>query len=51
MAVAGLPEPRKDHAEAMARYANECRTKMIFLVKELEVELGPDTGTLFVFVD
>jgi class 3 adenylate cyclase len=28
VAVAGLPEPRKDHAVAMARFAHECRNKM-----------------------
>ena len=51
MAAAGLPEARKDHAEIMARFANECRAKMMSLVKELEVELGPDTGTCFASVN
>ena len=45
VAVTGLPEPRKDHATAMCRFAHECMRKMQDLVKRLEVELGPDTGT------
>jgi class 3 adenylate cyclase len=46
VAVAGLPEPRDDHAEVMARFSNECRWKMIAVVKRLEVLLGPDTSDL-----
>jgi class 3 adenylate cyclase len=46
VAVAGLPDPRKDHAVAMARFARDCVQKMIVLTKELEVELGPDTADL-----
>jgi class 3 adenylate cyclase len=46
VAVAGLPEPRKDHAVAMARFAHDCNVKLHRLVKELEVTLGPDTGDL-----
>ena len=46
VAVAGLPEPRDDHADVMARFANECRWKMIAVVKRLEVLLGPDTSDL-----
>lgn len=46
VAVAGLPEPRKDHATAIARFAAEIVTKMHTLTKELEVLLGPDTGEL-----
>ena len=42
MAVAGLPEPRDDHAEVMARYSHECRAKMRIVVKRLEVLLGPE---------
>jgi class 3 adenylate cyclase len=46
VAVAGLPEPRKDHAIVMARFATDCNLKLHRLVKELEVTLGPDTGDL-----
>jgi class 3 adenylate cyclase len=46
VAVTGLPEPRRDHAVAMARFARECVTQMQMLVKRLEVTLGPDTGDL-----
>jgi class 3 adenylate cyclase len=46
VAVTGLPEPRRDHAVAMARFARECVTAMQVLVKRLEVLLGPDTGDL-----
>jgi class 3 adenylate cyclase len=46
VAVAGLPEPRTDHAVAMARFAHDCNLKLHRLVKQLEVTLGPDTGDL-----
>jgi class 3 adenylate cyclase len=46
VAVAGLPEPRTDHAVAMARFAHDCNVKLHRLVKQLEVTLGPDTGDL-----
>jgi class 3 adenylate cyclase len=46
MAVAGLPEPRKDHAVVMAHFAHDCNVELIHLVKQLEVTLGPDTGDL-----
>jgi class 3 adenylate cyclase len=46
VAAAGLPEPRKDHAVAMARFAHDCRLKMNSVVKKLEVLLGPDTADL-----
>lgn len=46
MAVAGLPEPRKDHAVVMARFAHDCNVELIRLIKELIVTLGPDTGDL-----
>ena len=45
-AVAGLPEPRRDHAVAIARFARDILSKMHVLTKELEVTLGPDTGEL-----
>jgi class 3 adenylate cyclase len=44
--VAGLPDPRKDHAVVMARFARDVLYKMNDLTKRLEVELGPDTGDL-----
>jgi len=46
VAVTGLPDPRKDHAVAMARFARDCMNKMNALTKRLEVTLGPDTGDL-----
>jgi class 3 adenylate cyclase len=50
VAVAGLPEPRKDHAVAMVKFGQECLKKLGELTKRLEVELGPDTGDLTVRV-
>jgi hypothetical protein len=41
VAVVGLPMPRKSHAVAMARFANDCRNKMLDLTVELEKFLGP----------
>jgi hypothetical protein len=41
VAVTGLPEPRKDHAVAMCRFARDCLLKMRILAKKLEVTLGP----------
>jgi class 3 adenylate cyclase len=46
VAVTGLPEPRKDHAPVMAKFARECLDKFNELAKSLEVTLGPDTGDL-----
>jgi class 3 adenylate cyclase len=46
VAALGLPEPRKDHATVMARFAHSCRTEMTQTVKNLEVLLGPDTAEL-----
>ena len=46
VAVAGLPDPHKDHAVVMVRFARDCREKMSDLTKKLEVVLGPDTGDL-----
>jgi class 3 adenylate cyclase len=46
VAVCGLPEPAKDHAVRMARFAKDCMNKMRSLVKTLEATLGPDTGEL-----
>jgi class 3 adenylate cyclase len=50
VAVCGLPQPRKDHAIVMARFARDCMTKMNDLTKKLEVTLGPDTADLSIRV-
>jgi Adenylate and Guanylate cyclase catalytic domain len=41
VAVVGLPKSRKGHAVIMAKFANDCRTKMMELLQELEGFLGP----------
>ena len=46
VAVTGLPDPRKDHAVSMARFARDCLFRTRALTKKLEVTLGPDTGDL-----
>mmetsp|Transcript_94 Transcript_94/g.267 ORF Transcript_94/g.267 Transcript_94/m.267 type:complete len:1155 (-) Transcript_94:417-3881(-) len=46
VAVAGLPEPRADHAVVMARFARDSLHTVQDLVKRLESSLGPDTGEL-----
>mmetsp|Transcript_8004 Transcript_8004/g.20080 ORF Transcript_8004/g.20080 Transcript_8004/m.20080 type:complete len:1233 (+) Transcript_8004:204-3902(+) len=46
VAVVGLPEPRKDHAVVMSKFAKECREKFSELTKKLELTLGPETGDL-----
>ena len=48
VAVVGLPKARKHHAVVMAKFANDCRTKMQELVHELEPILGEVrwTGTV-----
>lgn len=46
VAVAGLPQPRKDHALAMVRFARGCQLRMVSLSQQLEVSLGPDTAEL-----
>ena len=46
VAVAGLPEPRKDHTVAMVRFARDCMAKMRQLTNELETSLGPGTADL-----
>lgn len=47
---AGLPEPRSDHAVAMARFAAKCVKTMSRVTKQLEIQLGPDTGDLCIRV-
>ncbi|CAB9507971.1 Receptor-type guanylate cyclase gcy [Seminavis robusta] len=46
VAVTGVPEPRKDHAVVMCRFAKDCLDKLRPLLKKLELVLGPDTGDL-----
>jgi class 3 adenylate cyclase len=46
VAVAGLPDPRPDHAIVMAKFANDCLNRMFSTLRKLEVELGPDTTEL-----
>lgn len=46
VAVCGLPEPRRDHAVVMARFARDCLFRMEKALKRLEVSLGPDTTEL-----
>jgi class 3 adenylate cyclase len=43
VAVAGLPEPRPDHALVMARFARDCLMRLSAVTKQLEIELGPST--------
>lgn len=50
VAVSGLPEPRKDHAVAMSKFAYDCLRKIGEVTKKLEVALGPDTADLTVRV-
>ena len=40
VAVTGLPEPRKDHAVIMGRFARDCMDRMRQLSSQLEVTLG-----------
>lgn len=44
--MTGLPDPRSDHAVAMARFAVDCMHRMHSLTRKLEVLLGPDTTEL-----
>eukprot|EP00934_Nitzschia_sp_Nitz4_P001455 Nitzschia sp. Nitz4//scaffold32_size149145//139255//142862//NITZ4_002902-RA/size149145-augustus-gene-0.44-mRNA-1//1//CDS//3329548138//1455//frame0 len=46
VAVAGLPDPRDDHAVVMARFAHDCCLQMHKLMAKLSVTLGPDTEDL-----
>lgn len=43
LAVTGLPNPQKEHAIIMARFARDCMTKMKQITQELRDELGEDT--------
>ena len=44
--MTGLPEPNRDHAVVMVKFAHLCMRKMEKLTKELEVQLGPGTADL-----
>jgi hypothetical protein len=46
VAVAGLPDPREDHAIVMVKFARECRAKTVDITRKLETSLGPGTGEL-----
>ncbi|CAB9499079.1 Receptor-type guanylate cyclase gcy [Seminavis robusta] len=47
VAVCGVPSPNKQHAVVMARFATDCRRRMIELVSgELQTKLGDDTNSL-----
>eukprot|EP00980_Cylindrotheca_fusiformis_P007038 scaffold1477_cov94-Cylindrotheca_fusiformis.AAC.2 len=46
VAVAGLPEPHKDHAMSVCRFARDCVKTMKDTTLKLEVSLGPDTSEL-----
>eukprot|EP00980_Cylindrotheca_fusiformis_P024920 scaffold12726_cov148-Cylindrotheca_fusiformis.AAC.1 len=46
VAVAGLPEPDKDHAMSVCRFARDCVKTMKDTTLKLEVSLGPDTSEL-----
>ncbi|KAL7571614.1 hypothetical protein ACA910_011154 [Epithemia clementina (nom. ined.)] len=46
VAVCGLPQPRKDHAVVMARFARECSNRMLDLTRRLAVQFGPGTEDL-----
>jgi len=46
VAVCGLPDPRRDHAVVMCRFARDCVEEHILAVNQLEDTLGPGTGDL-----
>jgi hypothetical protein len=46
VAVAGLPEPRSDHAVVMVKFARDCRQRCNDVCRQLEITLGPETGDL-----
>jgi Adenylate and Guanylate cyclase catalytic domain len=46
VAVSGLPNPCRDHALVMARFARDCLNKFQEQTKLLELTLGPDVGDL-----
>lgn len=46
VAVTGLPNPQKNHASIMARFANECMKEIGRVTADLEETLGPGTTKL-----
>ena len=46
VAITGCPEPQKDHATTMVRFARDCMVRMNELVTELSETLGEDTAKL-----
>ena len=46
VAVAGVPNPRDDHALVMARFARDCLNVFNRLLTNLEITLGPDTADM-----
>lgn len=46
VAVSGLPEPRRDHAIVMVKFAYECMIVAHDLTRRLEPSLGPGTADL-----
>jgi Adenylate and Guanylate cyclase catalytic domain len=46
VAVTGLPDPQKNHALIMAKFALSCVQKLQEMLLNLEVKLGPDTADL-----
>jgi class 3 adenylate cyclase len=46
VAVTGLPEVQPNHALIMARFAWDCMEQMTRVVRDLEVQLGPDCSEL-----
>eukprot|EP00980_Cylindrotheca_fusiformis_P009538 scaffold2090_cov103-Cylindrotheca_fusiformis.AAC.4 len=46
VAVAGLPEPDKEHAANVCKFARDCISTMKEITLKLEVSLGPDTSDL-----
>jgi class 3 adenylate cyclase len=45
VAATGLPEPQEDHGMRMARFASKIMQAMVDVTRQLEIRLGPDTGT------
>jgi class 3 adenylate cyclase len=46
VAVSGLPDPEKDHAVIMVKFAYQCLLRMHDLTRTLESSLGPGTADL-----
>jgi 3'5'-cyclic nucleotide phosphodiesterase/Adenylate and Guanylate cyclase catalytic domain len=46
VAAVGVPEPRNDHAVVMACFARDCMDRVDYVLREMELRLGPDTSDL-----